>query len=170
MRLKGPRISITQDAWFGIDSRHGRYMFGAKESPVDGLVPAEQTVNIVESGHLPFKGERFFVRRACASDFLIRNVFIGANYAGPVIGITQPIIAEPFAVDFDQLFKIDLDAFDGKTVLKIVIDKSAAELLGQPFPLPTLMPGMQIAFEVENISDKPSRFLGAFLGKCQDFR
>jgi hypothetical protein len=111
-----------------------------------------------------FKGERLFVHRSCASDFLIHNCFIGSNHGGGKVNFATPLIAEPFAVDFDQLTKIDL--FDGKDAIKITIDRKAIEFCGAPFPLPTMHPGMQMSMQVENIGREPRRFLGAFFGRA----
>lgn len=159
------RTPERQTAWLGIDSVHGRYMFGtdSKEIP-DGVVLPKQTANIIEKAWVPFKAERLFVHRSCAADFLIRAVFVGCVRGGGAVN-DEPIIAEPFAVDYDALASVKWVDVDGKKPIKISVDKRALEFLGAPFALPSVLPGMEISFQVENIGREPRRFLGAFLGK-----
>ncbi len=159
--LKRVPLMKKEPAWLGFDSLNGRYLFGTDRAPAGGLVEPKQVVSIVASCYQLFKGERLFVKRDCASDFLIREIFVGARNTGKVN--QDPIIAEPFAVDFEGLAKIEEALFDGK-VLKIVVDKKAVDLLGQPWTLPACAPGWQITFNVENIGEAPLRFLAAFSG------
>lgn len=154
----------SEAAWFGIDSMHGRYLFGTPAEEIRaGLVAPKQTLQIVETSLTYFKSERLFVQRTCASSFLIRNIYAGAKYGASIN--RAPIITDPFVVDFDDLLACDI-AFDGKTVLEIKVDRAALKLLGAPLPLPTLAPGIPLTFEIENIGDAPARFLGALLGRA----
>lgn len=153
------------DAWLGIDSLHGRYRFGTGSDEVpQGVVEPKQCVYIIERAWSSFRGERLFVHRSCASDFLIRQVFVGNLTAGPVN--STPIITEPFAVDFDQLaaIKWNEDSHRDRPI-KIAVDRKAIEFLGAPFALPAFNAGLDLSFEVEHIGKEPRRFLAAFLGK-----
>jgi hypothetical protein len=144
------REEAAHPAWLGLDSK----------TPV----PAGQFVSIEPPIFFTFKTERLFVKKACASSFLIHDIFIGAR-TGRLPG--APIIAEPFAVDFDNLAKIE-DALFAGNVIKIVIEKKAADLLGQPWPLPTLRPGIPLSLRIENIGESPCRFLAALYGLVKE--
>ncbi len=164
VRMPIPQMQIVP-AWLGIDSLRGRFMLGKEEGPVDGLVPPGQYAQIGITLFTFFKGERLFVKRDCASSFLIHEVLVGnintkANQT--------PIIAEPFAVDFEDLAKVSLEVEEatkeGK-VVKIKVEKISLDVVGQPWPMPACQPGMSITVGVENIGNSPSRFLAAFFGK-----
>lgn len=159
-------ISRSTTAWVGLDSRHGRYMFGAKGEPIDGVIEPGQTATITMHSHFLFRSERLFVQRACAPDFVIHRALVGCKL-GAVFG-GDPIIAEPFAVNFDDIPTLFADEklFDGKSVVEIKIDRKVMELLGAPFKLPVLQPGLDLNLQVENIGKKPRRFLGALLGEA----
>lgn len=153
-------------AWMGIDSLNGRYLFGSDEkAPDDGRVKPKQTAMITARSYRPFRAERFFVQRACARDFLIRGVFVGNRIA--ILTTQDPIIAEPFAVDFDDLLMLQLkDDAAGKGPINIIIDRLSSDLHGLPFRLPLLSPGIDLTFQVENIGTEPSRFLAALYGEA----
>lgn len=153
-----------KDAWLGVDSLNGRYRFGSEEAPPHGTIEPRQLVLITERVYAIFKGTRLFVHRSCASDFLIRNVYVGAQCGGMAIG-SSPLIAEPFAVDYDQLAQIQWSADSTTKIIQIKVDRKAIELLGAPFVLPTMQPGIDLSFEVEHIGHEPRRFLAAFYGK-----
>lgn len=148
-------------AWLGIDSARGRYAFGTDDGPKEGMVIPGQLVAITSVPHVTFLGDRLWVWSQCARDYLIRAVWVGVTVSGCVN--QDPIIAEPFAVDFKSLGWAEKAIFDGK-VLELKVDKPAADLLGAPFPLPTLHVGLTLTVQVEHIGQEPRRFLCAWLG------
>jgi hypothetical protein len=153
-----------QDAWFGIDSIHGRYQFGTEDGPREGIVAPKQMVTIVTRAWVLFKAERLFVGHTCASDFLLRAIFVGAE-RGPIVN-ADPILMDPFVVNFSDLANISAQMFEKEQPVKIVIERKGAEFFGAPFPLPTLLPGLDLSFQIEHIGNTPKRFLAAFLGKA----
>lgn len=156
---------VKQPAWLGLDSRNGRYLFGAGDAAVvDGMVDPRQTITIAAMPYTLFRGERLFVQRACAPDFLIHRVLVGQRLCG-MLGM-DPIPADIFAVDFDDLPKVNFEDAGDKAIRIEVGGKSASEFLGQPFLLPTCQPAIHIAMQVENIGREPRRFLGAFVGSA----
>lgn len=170
------------DAWLGVDSVNGIYTNG--EKPVQGLVKCGETVNIEQRVWAPFQGERLFVSSRCASDFLINNVFVGASRGGAMPGqFTEAIIAEPFAVNFDDLATIEIGLHGNTVVTKrdgsdkeeiheapivqIKVERKATELLGAPFYLPFAPAAISIIMQVTSLDIYHSRrFRAAFYGKA----
>lgn len=155
-------LELKEDGWIGLDSRNGHRLSG------DLLVGPEQvamlpgsTWRITARPQVPFRGERLFVEHQHASSFLIRSVTVGAQSA---MVSTDPIPAVCFATRMEALAQID-QMFAKDSVIKMKVDKTAAELLGSPWALPLANCGTLILFDVEHIGDKPLRFLGGVLGK-----
>ena len=165
-------IKKEEEMWLGIDSQQGRYMFGIDGEVMHGMVLPRQTVSIVQRSYVKFKAERLVVRRQCASDFLIRSVFIGCNRGSSPLDMNTPLITEPFAIDFDELpaIRMAMDQREEKDETPVVnpvvikIDRKASEFIGAPFPLPMFQPGLDMTFQIENIGKEPSRFLAGLLG------
>jgi hypothetical protein len=157
-------IRKEEPAWFSVDSMNGRYLFGDHDNVPDGVIRPGQTAQIYQVSHLPFKGERLFVQARCAPSFLLREVFVGAQHSYSQVN-QAPLITEPFAVDFEELPRLSLK--DADMPIKITIDRPMLELLGAPFALPPLLPGLSLLMNVEHIGERPMRFLAAFLGRAQ---
>jgi hypothetical protein len=75
-----------------------------------------------------------------------------------------PIIAEAFATRMDKLATID-EMFKADSVFIMEVNKTGAELLGNPWDLPVALVGHDISLHVENIGDNSRRFLAALMGE-----
>ena len=146
------------DGWMGFDSRFGRLLAGEVTRTGD-LMPGCYTA-IVSRPQLRFRGERLFVHQLIASSFLIHSVRVG-NSEQTVASC--PIPADAFATRMDALAEIDA-MFARDKVIEIKIGKTAAELLGSPWTLP-IAHSVDITIAVENIGDRPLRFIAGMLGK-----
>ena len=167
IRLVGHHLLVerptkNKPGWFGLDSLHSHDLR-------DGLVPPGHHFAIQRTIYTTFKGERLLVKRDCASSFLIHNVFVANMNSRSTLH--DAIFAEPFAVDFGDLPKISLEIEEaaklGKTI-EIKVDRLAVEVLGMPWPLPALQPGLPLTFAAECIGKEPVRFIGAFFGQTSE--
>jgi hypothetical protein len=148
------------DGWLGFDSRSGRLLAGEVNRTGD-VMPAGY-VAIASRPQLPFRGFRLFVHQPIASSFLIHSLRVG-NSEQTVSGCS-PIPADAFATRMDALAEIDA-MFARDKVIEIKVGKTAAELLGSPWVLPVTPVGIDITISVENIGDRPLRFIAGMLGK-----
>lgn len=118
-------------------------------------------VIIASRPQLSFRGERLFVHQPVASAFLIHSLRVGTREMTAAVG---PIPADAFATRMDALAEIDA-MFARDRVIEIKVGKKAIELLGSPWTLPVAEPGDEIMIYVENISDRPLRFVAGMVGK-----
>jgi hypothetical protein len=159
-KLTVPRpVQPPADGWLGFDSRDGRLLAG--EVNRTGEVMPGGYVAIVSTPQLPFRGERLFVHQPIASSFIIHSLRVGQMETTVV---SAPIPADAFATRMDALAQID-EMFARDKVIEIKVGKSGAELLGSPWTLPIASHGVTITISIENIGDRPLRFLAGMLGK-----
>lgn len=151
---------LVADGWLGFDSRSGRLLAGEVNRTGD-VMPAGY-IAIVSRPQIPFRGARLFVHLPIASSFLIHSLRVSTREA--MASCASPIPADAFATRMDALAEIDA-MFARDKVIEIKAGKTAAELLGSPWALPIAGPGIDITIAVENIGDRPLRFLGGMLGK-----
>lgn len=151
--------ALTADGWLGFDSRQGRLLAG-EVNQTGALMPGGY-VAIVSRPQIPFRGQRLFVHQPIASSFLIHEVRVGTMSA---TAASCPIPADAFATRMDALAQMD-EMFARDKVIEIQVGKTAAELLGSPWTLPVAPPGTEIMIFIENIGDRPLRFLAGMLGK-----
>jgi len=151
---------LVADGWLGFDSRSGRLLAGEVNHTGD-VMPAGY-VAIASRPQIPFRGVRLFVHLPIASSFLIHSLRVSTRDA--MVSGASPIPADAFATRMDVLAEIDA-LFARDKVIEIKVGKTAAELLGSPWSLPIAGPGIEITIAVENIGDRPLRFLGGMLGK-----
>lgn len=147
------------DGWLGFDSRSGRLLAG-EVTKTGELQPAGAVV-IVSRPQVPFRGMRLFVHQPIASSFLIHSLRVGLCEQ---TASAAPIPADAFATRMDMLAQVD-EMFARDKVIEIKVGKTAAELLGSPWVLPMVQVGTDITIAVENIGDRPLRFLAGMLGK-----
>jgi len=147
------------DGWLGFDSRGGRLLAG--EVTRTGDVAPGGFVAIASTPQMPFRGERLFVHQPIASSFIIHSLRVGQMETTVAC---MPIPADAFATRMDALAQID-EMFARDKVIEIQVGKSGAELLGSPWTLPIAMHGIMITLSIENIGDRPLRFLAGMLGK-----
>lgn len=152
--------SDAPDSWIGFDSRSGRLLAGEVNRTGD-VMPAGY-VMIASRPQLPFRGARLFVHQPIAASFIIHSLRVGNSEQ--TVSVCSPIPADAFATRMDALAQID-EMFARDKVIEIKVGKTAAELLGSPWTLPIAYPGTEITIAVENISDRPLRFLAGMLGK-----
>lgn len=150
------------DSWIGFDSRQGRLLAGEVTRTGD-VMPAGY-IAIVMKPQLPFRGTRLFAHQPIASSFLIHSLRVGNQEQ--MVSAGAPIPADAFATRMDALAQID-ELFARDKVIEIKVGKTVAELLGAPWILPVAQIGMEITIAVENIGDRPLRFLAGMLGKVQ---
>lgn len=150
---------FTADGWLGFDSRSGRLLAGEVTRTGD-ILPAGY-VAIASKPQILFRGERLFVHLPIASSFLIHSLRVGTR---EMTAAWSPIPADAFATRMDALAEIDA-MFARDKVIEIQVGKTAAELLGSPWTLPVVPPGTDVMIAVENISDRPLRFIAGMLGK-----
>ncbi len=148
------------DGWLGFDSRCGRLLAGEVTRTGD-VMPAGY-IAIVTRPQLPFRGQRLFVHLPIASSFLIHSLKVG-NMEQTVA--SAPIPADAFATRMDVLAEIDA-LFARDKVIEVKIGKSGAELLGSPWVLP-IANAVDVTIYIENIGDRPLRFVAGMLGKVQ---
>jgi len=154
-----PRSFHDVDGWIGFDSRQGRLLAGEVNRTGD-VMPAGY-VAIAIRPQLPFRGERLFVHLPVASSFLIHSLRVG--YVETTVA-PSPVPADAFATRMDALAQID-EMFARDKVIEVKVGKTAAELLGSPWTLPITPLGVDVTIFVENIGDRPLRFLAGMLGK-----
>ena len=147
------------DGWLGFDSREGRMLAG--EVTRSGEVMPAGYVGIVVRPQISFRGQRLFVHQPIASSFLIHSLRVGQRETTVT---STPIPADAFATHMDVLALID-EMFARDKVIEIKVGKTGAEMLGAPWTLPVARSGVDITCYVENIGDKPLRFLAGMLGK-----
>lgn len=150
------------DSWVGFDSRQGRLLAGEVNRTGD-LMPAGY-VAIATRPQVPFRGTRLFVHQPIASSFLIHSLRVGQSEQ--TVSACAPIPADAFATRMDMLAQVD-EMFARDKVIEIKVGKNAAELLGSPWILPIAFPGTEITIMVENIGDRPLRFLAGMLGEVE---
>jgi len=114
------------------------------------------TISMVNRPQVTFKGSRLFVWRETAASFMIDDVRVG-NFSMPVAA--GPIPADIFSVDVEDLTKIVF-----RTAQLVEIDRLASESVGLPFDLVTADVAADVLIRVTNVSDRPARFVCAFLG------
>lgn len=148
------------DSWLGFDSRSGRLLAG--EVNRTGEVMPAGYVAITSRPQLPFRGLRLYVHQTIASSFIIHSLRVGNSEQ--TVSACSPIPADAFATRMDALAEIDA-MFARDKVIEIKIGKIAAELLGSPWILPICPHGIDITISVENIGDRPLRFLSGMLGR-----
>jgi hypothetical protein len=154
----------------GFDSMSGRMLAGdpAEMRKLVGIVPPRTVITIANRPQIEWwRGERLYVHRPIASQFLIHDVRVGVAATTASYG---PIPADSFSTPFDRLAEIEM-IFDKEGVIVLEIKKRGDELLGAPWPLPKARTATEVAFVIENISDEPARFLAGFLGEgpCRDY-
>ena len=151
---------LVADGWLGFDSRSGRLLAGEVNHTGD-VMPAGY-VAIASRPQIPFRGERLFVHQPIASSFVIHSLRVSTREM--TASAASPIPADVFATRMDALAEIDA-MFARDKVIEIKVGKTAAELLGSSWTLPIALPGIEIMIAVENIGDRPLRFLAGMLGK-----
>lgn len=150
----------TADGWIGFDSRMGRLLAG--EVTRTGDVMPGGCVAIGSRPQVVFRGQRLFVHQPIASSFMIHSMRVGNSEQ--MVSACAPIPADAFATHMDALAQID-EMFARDKVIEIKIGKRGSELLGSPWTLPAVQPGMDLTIAVENIGDRPLRFVAGMLGK-----
>lgn len=150
------------NSWIGFDSRQGRLLAG-EVNRTGEVMPASCAV-VATRPQKPFRGTRLYVHQPIASSFLIHSLRVGQQ--DQMVSAMSPIPADAFATRMDTLAQID-EMFARDKVIEIKVGKTAAELLGSPWTLPVAFVGTEIMIMVENIGDKPLRFLAGMLGKAE---
>jgi hypothetical protein len=151
---------FVEASWIGFDSRSGRLLAG-EVTPTGGVMPAGY-IAIMSRPQIPFRGERLFVHQPIASAFLIHSLRVGTREM--TASAMSPIPADAFATRMDAIAEIDA-MFARDKVIEIKVGKKAAELLGSSWTLPIAPPGTDITLCVENIGDRPLRFVAGMLGE-----
>jgi hypothetical protein len=151
--------SRPSSSWLGFDSRLGRLLAG--EVNRSGEVMPAGALMLVSRVQILFRGERLFVHQPIASSFVIHALRVGNMEQ---TAASMPVPADAFATRMDALAEIDA-MFARDKVIEIKVGKSGAELLGSPWVLPIAPPGTEITIVVENIGDRPLRFLAGMLGE-----
>ena len=148
--------------WLGLDSRNARLIVGMEEERrPEGILHPGEFVLISAKPQIPWRGERLCVWSRCAASFFIHDVKVGNRSS---FACASLIPADAFATRLDQLAVID-EAFKRDGAVVIEVTKGAVDVLGMPFVLPVVQPGMEIAIYVEHIGTEPMRFVAGFLGK-----
>lgn len=160
MKDKAPEQRVSADGWIGFDSRSGRLLAG-EVTPSGEVMPAGY-VAIVSRPQIPFRGERLFVHFPIASSFLIHSFRVGSREM--TASAMSPIPADAFATRMDALAEIDA-MFARDKVIEVKVGKKGVELLGSPWTLPIADAGDELILYIENIGDRPLRFLAGMLGK-----
>jgi hypothetical protein len=158
-QVAGSEQRAVADGWLGFDSRSGRLLAG--EVTRTGDVQPGGYIAIATRPQVAFRGERLCVHVPIASSFLIHSLRAG-NWE-MTVAATSPIPADAFATRMDVLAEIDA-MFARDKVIEVKVGKSGAELLGSPWTLP-IVNGIDLTIYVENIGDRPLRFLAGMLGK-----
>jgi len=160
MKDKACEQTVTADGWIGFDSRSGRLLAG--EVNRTGEVMPAGYVAIVSRPQIPFRGERLFVHLPIASSFLIHSLRVGTREL--TASAMSPIPGDAFATRMDAIAEIDA-MFARDKVIEIKVGKKGVELLGSPWSMPLARAGDELTIYVENIGDRPLRFLAGMLGK-----
>ena len=150
------------DGWIGFDSRQGRLLAG--EVTRTGDVEPGGYVVIMSRPQRPFRGERLFVHSPIASSFIIHSMRVGHCELTAAVSV---IPADAFATRMDALAQMD-EMFARDKVIEIKVGKSGAELLGSPWTLPLAPIGTDLMIAIENIGDRPLRFIAGMLGKLPE--
>ena len=153
-----PREDERVDGWLGFDSRNGRLLAG--EVTRTGDVDRGGYVAIATRPQVQFRGRRLFVHLPIASSFLIHSLKVGN---AEQTAANAPIPADAFATRMDALAEVDA-MFARDKVIEVKVGKSGAELLGSPWYLPAALAGTDLTIFVENIGDRPLRFVAGMLG------
>jgi hypothetical protein len=153
--------SLDCDAWLGFDSRNGRLLAG-EVTPTGEVEPGGYVMIASRPQVTAFRGERLLVHQPIASSFVIHSVRVQNREA--LISACSSIPADAFATCMDRLAQVE-EMFARDKVVEIKIDKRGAELIGSPLTLPVTRSGDEIMLSVENIGDRPLRFLAGMLGK-----
>jgi hypothetical protein len=151
---------VSADGWIGFDSRSGRLLAG--EVTKTGEVEPAGYVMIVSRPQVPFRGERLFVHLPIASSFVIHSLRVGTREM--TASACSPIPADAFATRMDAIAEMDA-MFARDKVIEIKVGKKGVELLGSPWTLPLTRAGDDLMISIENIGDRPLRFLAGMLGK-----
>jgi hypothetical protein len=151
---------LDVDGWLGFDSRLGRLLAGEVTRTGD-LMPAGY-VAIASRPQVSFRGYRLLVHQPIASSFLIHSLRVATQET--MTSCVSPIPADAFATRMDAIAEIDAMLARDK-VIEIKVGKRASELLGSPWALPIARPGTEVTISVENIGDRPLRFVAGMLGK-----
>lgn len=151
---------LSADGWLGFDSRMGRLLAGEVNRTGD-LMPAGY-IAIATRPQVAFRGERLFVHQIVASSFVIHSLRVSTREM--TVAAAAPIPADAFATRMDSLAEIDA-MFVRDKVIEIKVSKRADELLGASWTLPIAHAGTEVTICVENISDRPLRFLAGMRGK-----
>jgi hypothetical protein len=158
---RDPGVDLFDEvSWIGFDSRSGRLLAG-EVTPTGDVMPAG-SIAIVSRPQIPFRGERLFVHQPIASSFFIHSLRVGQRET-KASGMS-PIPADAFATRMEAIAEIDA-MFARDKVIEIKVGKKAAELLGSPWTLPIAFPGTDITLYVENVGDRPLRFVAGMLGE-----
>lgn len=153
-------LDLSADGWLGFDSRAGRLLAGEVNRTGD-LMPAGY-VAIATRPQVAIRGERLFVHQLVASSFVIHSLRVAVTET--LVSAAAPIPADAFATRMDALAEIDA-MFARDKVIEIKVSKKADELLGSAWTLPIAHAGTEITICVENIGDRPLRFLAGMRGK-----
>lgn len=151
-------------AWMGFDSRDGRLLAGSV-TPY-GEIERGGYVAIASKPQVAFRGERLFVHAPIASSFLIHGLRVGLREQLVSHGA---IPADAFATRMDALAEVDA-LFARDKVIDVRIGKVAIEVLGALWALPVATIGTEVTIFVENIGDRPLRFVAGLLGGTDDRR
>lgn len=151
---------VSADGWIGFDSRSGRLLAG--EVTRTGEVEPAGYVMIVSRPQVPFRGERLFVHLPIASSFLIHSFRVGTREM--TAAACSPIPADAFATRMDAIAAMD-EMLARDKVIEVKVGKNGVELLGSPWTLPQTRVGDDLMIAIENIGDRPLRFLAGMLGK-----
>jgi len=152
-------MNVSADGWIGFDSRCGRLLAG-EVTPSGEVMPAG-FVMLVSRPQVPFRGERLFVHLPIASSFIIHSMRVGPR---ELTAATSPIPADAFATRMDAIAEMDA-MFARDKVIEIKVGKKGVELLGSPWSMPLACGGDELMISIENIGDRPLRFLAGMLGK-----
>jgi hypothetical protein len=151
-------------SWIGFDSRLGQLLAGDSSRRTGNVHPDETIVITVRPQVAAWRGERLFVHQPIASSFVIHGLRIGARETTAASGA---IPADAFATRMDRLAEID-EMFRREGTWELKIDKVASEILGASWILPTCFCAQDVSLIVENIGDRPLRFLAGMLGTEAD--
>lgn len=158
--------------WMGFDSRYGRLLAGEEYSRqmsilnqerefVSGKVMPASAMTITTRPQVIFKGERLCVSHTIAPSFLIHSLRIGTREA--MTAGTQPIPADAFATKMESLAEIEA-MLRQDMVVELSVGQKASDI-GSPWTLPTAHVSMDVSLRIENIGDRPLRFVAGMLGR-----
>lgn len=127
------------------------------------VIQPAQTVEIIASPQLPFRGDRLAIWSGCAPSFFIEQIRVGTNIQGVQAG-TMP--ADAFSTRLDLLPILDAK-FQKDGFVEVRISKSAEECFGQPLALPLCHIGTKVVIVVSHIGIKPELFSAVLLGDIE---